>query len=234
MCVSVPESLSLNACGGLCTCRTVCFYIIFCSCVCVSQKCVCSHLRLCKYVCAGKQMFCRLFRQTACVSTSALPPFLSPSSWSGDEEGLSKGGRKSDQLTENKADEEINPVARDETETEERKMEVFRTGRRRRDGRKVEETGADMLSPGVLRVLLIHNSPPCQTFIHILTPHGCAQWSSRPSTSPCLSMDTPVVWRSVSPLLFHFGDSCDSPKTPLCFCPALLDATSYSSFEALM
>lgn len=34
-------------------------------------------------------------------------------------------------MTENKADEEINPVARDETETEERKMEVFRTGRRR-------------------------------------------------------------------------------------------------------
>lgn len=70
-------------------------------------------------------------------------------------------------------------------------------------GDGVKETGADMLSPGVL----IHNSPPWQTFIHILTPHGCAQWSSRPSTSPCLSMDTPVARRSVSPLLFHSGDS---------------------------
>ena len=70
-------------------------------------------------------------------------------------------------------------------------------------GDGVEETEADMLSPGVLRALLIHNSPPWQTFIHILTPHGCAQWSSRPSTSPCLSMDTPVERRSVSPLLFH-------------------------------
>lgn len=46
------------------------------------------------------------------------------------------------------------------------------------------ETGAGMLSPGVLRVPLIHNSPPWQTFIHILTPHGCAQWSFHPSTSP--------------------------------------------------
>lgn len=63
---------------------------------------------------------------------------------------------------------------------------------------------------GVLRELLIHNSPPWQTFIHILTPHGWAQWSSRPSTSHCLSMDTPVVRRSVSPLLFHFGDSWSS------------------------
>lgn len=70
-------------------------------------------------------------------------------------------------------------------------------------GDRVKEKGADMLSPGVL----IHNSPPWQTFIHILTPHGCAQWSSRPSTSPRLSMDTPVARRSVSPLLFHFGDS---------------------------
>lgn len=63
---------------------------------------------------------------------------------------------------------------------------------------------------GVLRELLIHNSPPWQTFIHILTPHGWAQWSSRPSTSHCLSMDTPVVRRSVSPFLFHFGDSWSS------------------------
>lgn len=63
---------------------------------------------------------------------------------------------------------------------------------------------------GVLRELLIHNSPPWQTFIHILTPHGWAQWSSRPSTSHCLSMDTPVVRRSVSPLVFHFGDSWSS------------------------
>lgn len=45
-----------------------------------------------------------------------------------------------------------------------------------RGGDGVKETGADMLSTGAL----IHNSPLWQTFIHILTPHGCAQWSSRP------------------------------------------------------
>lgn len=116
-----------------------------------------------------------------------------------------RGWEKSDQMTENKADEKINPVAIDETETEEERDDGdFRTGGRGENGKKaggdgVKETGADMLSPGVLRVLLIHNSPPWQTFIHILTPHGCAQWTSCPSTSPCLSMDTPVAQRSVSP-----------------------------------
>ncbi len=104
------------------------------------------------------------------------------------------------------------PEASDEIETERkgRMMEILGQEEmveeerwKESSGDGVKETGADMLSPGVL----IHNSPPWQTFIHILTPHGCAQWSSRPSTSPCLSMDTPVARRSVSPLLFHFGDS---------------------------
>lgn len=113
-------------------------------------------------------------------------------------------------MTKNKADEEINPVARDETETErkERMMEILGQQEEEEEEEKgkvsrgdgVKETEADMLSPGVLRVLLIHNSPPWQTFIHILTPHGCAQWSSRSSTSLPLSMDTPVERRSVSPL----------------------------------
>lgn len=113
-------------------------------------------------------------------------------------------------MTENKPDEEINPVARDETETErkERVTEILGPGVGDGGGDGVKKTETDMLSPGVLRVLLIHNSPPWQTFIHILTPHGCAQWSSRPSTSLCLSMDTPVARRSVSPLFFsHFGHS---------------------------
>lgn len=91
-------------------------------------------------------------------------------------------------------------------------------------GDGVKETGADMLSPGVLRVLLIHNSPPWQTFIHILTPHGCAQWSSRPCTSPCLSMDTPCgatfTDAASFSLLREFGSSDKKPS--LCFCPLLL------------
>lgn len=102
---------------------------------------------------------------------------------------------------------------------EERMMEILGQQQGEEEEEKWKESkrgwsegdrGADMLSPGVLWELLIHNSPPWQTFIHILTPHGWAQWSSRPSTSHCLSMDTPVVRRSVSPLLFHFGDSWSS------------------------
>lgn len=84
-------------------------------------------------------MFCHLLRQTACVSTSVSvfppPPRLEAG-------GLVGGGRKSDQMTENKADEEIKPVARDgaETEREERMMEILgqeeeeKRQRRRRSG----------------------------------------------------------------------------------------------------
>lgn len=68
-----------------------------------------------------------------------------------------------------------------------RTMGIFRVEEK---GRKKEEAGGEMLSPGVLRVSLIHNSPLWQTFIHILTPHGCAH------RLPCLSMDAPL-WRSV-------------------------------------
>lgn len=132
--------------------------------------------------------------------------------------------RQSHQMTRNQGRKKINPIVGDETETgeegkadlrrggEEEEEEEFENGRgeeRRVDG--VEETGADILSLGVLRVLLIHNSPPWQTFIHILTPHGCAQWSSRPSTSRSLSMDTPVAHRSVSP---HCRDSPSPDRNP--------------------
>lgn len=76
-CVCVSESLSLNACICLFTCRTVCLCIILCATVCV-RGCVCVLLNLCKYVCGGNEGFVVSLRQTACVSTSVTPPILNP------------------------------------------------------------------------------------------------------------------------------------------------------------
>ncbi|CAJ1077248.1 Hypothetical predicted protein [Xyrichtys novacula] len=152
-----------------------------------------------------------------------------------EEEEERRGKKRSnDGEREREADEEINPVARDETETERKERGRWRfLGQKEGEeggggGDGVKETRADMLSPGAL----IHNSPPWQTFIHILTPHGCAQWSSRPSTSRCLSMDTPAEPRSVSPLLLHFGDSSAShslTKNPALFLSVTAPLTLFQS-----
>lgn len=76
-----------------------------------------------------------------------------------------------------------------------------------------EEVGSRKLSvrEAEAECCLIHNSPPWQTFIHILTPHGCAQWSSQPSTSAHLSMDSPAEINSAAGTVFF------SPERSLLF-----------------
>lgn len=79
------------------------------------------------------------------------------------------------------------------------RMMIFRT----KEEVKVKESGADMLSPGVLGVLLIHNSPPWQTFIHILTPPWLHSMEFSPLHLFPVSQWTPL-WRDVQLSRFFF------------------------------
>lgn len=73
----------------------------------------------------------------------------------------------------------VNGLILAETEAHRTGRDSFRTGSVGSEG-----DGVDVLAPGAL----IHNSPPWPTFIHILTPHGCTQWRSRPRRL-CLTLN---------------------------------------------